>query len=471
MMEDGGNSAAVVQGPSSGELLRLAIESATDCAIIAIDPDGLILSWNSGAQRLLGYSEQEIVGRDGDVIFVAEDRAAGIPSAERDRALADGRAESERWYQRADGSRFWGSDVLMPLPGAIKGFTRMLRDETRRHEVEQDLRQSEARLRALAHNIPQLVFWSRVTGERVWGGPQWELFSGLSDGRSRAYGWLEVIHPDDREASIAAWRAAQASGHYYVEHRVRRSVDGEYRWHQTRARPVQDQGGSDDWVGTSTDIHELRCLQDRQQILFAELQHRTRNLLAVVQAIVRQTVRTSESLEEFAERLESRLRALSRVQGHLARTDQRPVNLRWLVETELEAYGDGTLDRDKVRIDGPDVSVPADAAQALTLALHELATNAVKYGALKAVAAKLAVTWRIGKGAGGEPRLILDWRESGVPMSPAPEDQHQGYGSELIRRALPYQLKAATRLVFGEDGVQCTIDVPLATPGETRDHG
>ena len=108
-------------------------------------------------------------------------------------------------------------------------------------------------------------------------GPQWEVYAGLSDADSRGFGWLEAVHPDDRELTRSRWERAQRSGEYYVEHRIRRAADGQYRWHQTRAKPAGE--SSTEWVGTSADVHEMRGLQDRQQVLLLELQHRTRNLL------------------------------------------------------------------------------------------------------------------------------------------------------------------------------------------------
>src|SRR4051812_26970596 len=96
-------------------MLRLVVESSTEFAIYTIDPVGVVTSWNIGAERLLGWSAQEILGRDGDVIFTPEDRAAGAPEGERRCARDRGRAEDERWHRRRDGSRFWSSGLLTPL--------------------------------------------------------------------------------------------------------------------------------------------------------------------------------------------------------------------------------------------------------------------------------------------------------------------------------------------------------------------
>ena len=303
---------------------------------------------------------------------------------------------------RKDGSRFWASGLLMPLEGSAAGFVKIARDRTERHRAEERLRESEERFRLLATSIPQLVFLSRPDGARTWPSPQWIDFTGVGFEDSLGLGWLDAIHSDDREATLRRWAEAAASGEYHVEHRVRRRADGGYRWHQTRARPLDAGDGTEEgeWVGTMTDVHDLRSAQDQQRVLVAELHHRTRNLLAVVQSIALQTLRTSASLEGFGDEFESRLQALSRVQGLLARADREAVDLRALVEAELEAHGDGGADPGKVRVEGPPVALPAGSAQTLALALHELATNAVKYGALKRPAGRLAVTWAVEGEAG-----------------------------------------------------------------------
>jgi PAS domain S-box-containing protein len=305
---------------ATDQLLRAIVESATDFAIITIDRDGAVTSWNTGAERLLGWTDDEIVGHDSRIFFTREDRAAGKPEQEMRGALADGRAEDERWHVRKDDSRFWGSGTLMPLQERSLGFVKILRDRTEQHQANQELQQSigrlrdsEERFRLLATSIPQLVFRSRGTGARTWGSPQWEVYAGLSDARSRDFQWLDAVHPDDRDATLEAWRRAQETGEYYVEHRIKRAADGEYRWYQTRAVPIARISG--EWVGTSTDIHDLRTLQHRQQVIVAEIHHRTRNLLALVQATARQTLRRSSSLEEFGREFDGRLHADDRRPG------------------------------------------------------------------------------------------------------------------------------------------------------------
>jgi two-component sensor histidine kinase len=195
----------------------------------------------------------------------------------------------------------------------------------------------------------------------------------------------------------------------------------------------------------------------------AELQHRTRNLLAVTQAIAGQTLRNSKSLEAFKAQFEDRLRALSRVQTLILGVDYADVGLHDLVTAELEAHDGPGFAAGKVRIEGPSVRLGTSAAQAIGLCLHELATNAMKYGALSQDGGRLDVVWRIER-AGAERTVVLDWRESGVSM-PSGEIR-RGYGLQLIERALPYQLGARTSLDFRPGGLHCTIAVATGSDDE-----
>jgi PAS domain S-box-containing protein len=449
--------------PNNEELFELLVESSIDFAIFSTDPNGLVTSWNVGAERLFGYAEDQMLGRSADVIFTAEDRAAAAPQKERSDASIHGRAADDRWHQRKDGSRFWASGLMMPLRSRGAGFVKITRDRTEQHQAGERLRENEERFRLLATSIPQLVFLTRPDGDRTWPSPQWIEFTGLGFDASLGLGWLEAIHPDDREATQNAWQQARLKGEYYIEHRVRRAANGEYLWHQTRAKPLEGESAAgSDWVGTMTDIDDLRGLQSRQHVLMAELQHRTRNLLSVVQSIANQTIRSTGSLEAFGTQFGSRLRALGRVQSLLARVEDQVIDLHSLVTAELAAHSEDDLASSKIKVGGPAVALPPTAAQALGLALHELATNAVKYGALAQPTGKLEVTWEL-KAEKPTPEIVLEWRESGVSMPASGSLKRKGYGSELIERALPYQLRAKTQLEFGPDGVRCAILVPVPT--------
>ena len=214
---------------------------------------------------------------------------------------------------------------------------------------------------------------------------------------------------------------------------------------------------------------DLRTAVDRGSILLGELQHRVRNMLLNVRALARRTLKSSASVEEFAEAFDARLMALTRTQELLTQGAAVSVSLEDALRQELKAHG---ADGSRVLMSGPDVRLPPKAAQAVGMALHELATNASKYGALHHDGAQLRVSWHKLPGEQADD-VIISWRETGVPIDIPPE--RRGFGSETIERSLPYMLGGDADLVFHPDGVECTIRFPfvpedaptlLATPGE-----
>ena len=206
-------------------------------------------------------------------------------------------------------------------------------------------------------------------------------------------------------------------------------------------------------VVSFVDVTTLALAEEHQRVLLAEVQHRTRNLLAVVQSIAKQTVGRGGPVDDFL----NRLTALGRVQNLISQVDIGGIDLGDIVRLELEAHGGGV--DGNIRLDGPPVALSVEYVQALALGLHELATNAVKYGALKERNGRLDVTWVIEQGMSEDPVLRLTWQESGVGM-PA-DTSRQGYGRTLIERSLAFTLRAKTELRFGADGVFCRIEVPL----------
>ena len=218
-------------------------------------------------------------------------------------------------------------------------------------------------------------------------------------------------------------------------------------------------------VVTAIDVSSLTRAEARQRVLIAELQHRTRNLLAVVQSIALRTLGRGGSLDDYL----ARLSALGRMQGLIGRAADEQVELAELVRAELHALG--TAEDGRTTVAGPPVSLDLERVQTLALALHELATNALKHGAFKQPDGRLAVAWSVEAGD-KERRLVLDWTESGVPIPEAPA--RRGYGRELIERALAFTLKARAALWFRHDGVSCRIEVPLppvAGPATIRSKG
>lgn len=207
-------------------------------------------------------------------------------------------------------------------------------------------------------------------------------------------------------------------------------------------------------VVTFIDISTLIRSEKRQKVLIQELLHRTRNLLAVVRNIARQTLDRGGSVDSFSERLS----ALGRVQTLVTQAATDAVALDELITLELDAHG--VLGSDRVTVSGPPVALRVGQVQTFALALHELATNAVKHGALTSSEGRLSVSWHVAVGEDGVRHLILDWVESGLSL-PASATMRQGYGRDLIERALAFDLGAETTLAFEPEGARCRIAIVL----------
>ncbi|KQQ14833.1 histidine kinase [Methylobacterium sp. Leaf123] len=339
-----------------------------------------------------------------------------------------------------------------------------------RAQAETELRTSEARQRALVEGIPQLVWRAGEGGAWSWASPQWCRYTGQSEAESRGFGWLDAVHPEDRDRAQDAWSGAAMAEALAVDYRICHAPEGRYRWFQSRALPLREGSEIVEWLGTSTDIDDLRQLQEQQGVMVAELQHRTRNLITVVRSLAEQTMARSDSMTAFRARFYDRLAVLSRVQGLLSRSTIEPITLHALIATELDALGAWEAS-DRIYLDGPSVRLRKATVQTFALALHELATNARKYGALAGDTGWLSVTWRT-YAEGDGMRLALHWSETEVER-PHGEGaaQRRGYGRELIEKALPYALDARTRYELSETALHCSIDLPLTERRKTTRRG
>lgn len=317
---------------ASEQRFRAIVESAKEYAIITFDGEGRITSWNSGAERLLGYSEEEAIGQPGGIFFTAEDRASGKPEIEMTRAREEGRSIDERWHVRKNGSAFWGSGLMLPMEG----------------------------------------------------------------------------HPRDRYLKIFRDRTA------------------------------------------------TRRAEQRLRLLSGELNHRVKNTLAIVQSIAMQTLRQSATTEEARDSLESRLVALSHAQDILTASNWRGGDLRQTIENTLRMILHEAWSR-RVRLDGPDMQVGPNALLGLSLAIHELATNALKYGAMSNESGRIDVCWDI---TGDSPPCFrLRWLERGGP--PVEPPQRRGFGSRAIEEGLAHEFDGRVALKFAREGLECTIQAPL----------
>lgn len=336
-------------------------------------------------------------------------------------------------------------------------------DVTEQRRSAAALRASEERLRQFGETSSG-VLWIRDAATL-----QWEYLSPAFD---RVYGlsrhdvlrgdnfasWLELVAPADRAAARAHIERVCAGEPSTMEFAVTRPVDGEVRRIRANAFPMRDGDGAVRQIGgIEADVTEERRAAERLAVMVGELQHRTRNLIAVVQSIAAQTLKNSGSLESFRHSFGQRLAALSRVQGLLSRASLEPITIEALVRLELAALDAG----DKVSLAGPRVVLCNSMVQTLALALHELATNARKHGALAVPEGRIAVTWERTMAQPGAPRLVLRWLETGIRPAAANATPGLGYGRSLIETALTYSLGARTDFDLSGSQLRCTIELPL----------
>jgi PAS domain S-box-containing protein len=267
---------------------------------------------------------------------------------------------------------------------------------------------------------------------------------------------IETIHPEDRARMMAAIEDAIRHGsNYDIEYRAVTPA-GESRWVHARGRAAQtaDHGGARRMAGVSLDITERKRAEERQRLLLNELNHRVKNTLAAVQSIAAQTLRTTPSPAAFREAFESRLTALSQTHNLLTEQNWEGASLREVFDAELDAFGGGG----RVTFDYPrDVRLSPKAIVALGMAVHELATNAVKYGALSVDAGGVIVAWRVTPGE--EPELRLTWTEHGGP--PVATPTRRGFGARLLEKGLAGELCGAVRLTYDTSGLICDMTLPM----------
>jgi PAS domain S-box-containing protein len=374
-----------------------------------------------------------------------------------------GTFDLEHRVRQADSGVGWTRSRAVPLlddKGEIREWFGTASDITARKAAEAALRESEGRFRQFAEASSDVI-WIRDadTMQVEYLSPAFEAIYGerreaLLGGDTLQH-WANIVHPEDREGALSRLGRVRAGELLYSAFRIVRPSDGEIRWVENTDFPLFDEQGRVRRIaGLTKDVTEARQSAARLEVLVAELQHRSRNLLGVIASVASKTLGDEGAAADF----QARLQALSRAQGLLSEFGSDNAEVGALVRAELEAYAE--ISPPKVVVSGPKVHLTARQVQNFSLALHELTTNAVKYGALRDRTGQLAVTWTVSRDEKGRRNLMLNWTESGVALQPD-KVTRRGYGRQLIERALSYALSATTEFVLGEDGVRCRIQLPL----------
>jgi PAS domain S-box-containing protein len=263
----------------------------------------------------------------------------------------------------------------------------------------------------------------------------------------------QVLPAESKAAVVALKRAALTSGEAQ-DAEVSINANAQARWYDLHVEPLRDTDGT--VVGLScaaVDVTERKEGEAHLRLLMRELTHRSKNLLAVIQGLARQTARHVSSVDGFLDQFGARLQALAISHDLLVQEGWHGASLAELTRVYL-----GQPYRSQVAVDGPDVYLKPEATQSLGLALHELTTNAVAFGALSHPAGQVTVTWK--KPSPEEDGVELLWSETGGPILTAP-DRH-GFGSLMIERNLVRSLDARVDLSFAPDGIRCRIFIPAA---------
>ncbi len=353
---------------------------------------------------------------------------------------------------------------IVPVVDADKNVIRWIGTNT---EIESQLSAetalafSEAKFKVLTDAMPQMVWSTLPDGFHDYYNARWYEFTGVPYGSTDGEGWNDMFHPDDQEEAWKRWRHCLATGNNYeIEYRLKHH-SGDYRWTLGRAMPVRDVHGTIiRWIGTCTDIHQSKSIADQTELMGRELSHRIKNIFAVIAGLIGLSAPQDQTSIAFAKQLASRISALGRAHNfarpHSPMSDpghdfasMHGLLREILIPYEMDGVG-------RYTIDGEDVPVGERSATPIALVIHELATNAVKYGALSTADGMI----RIKTKKDGD-HVTISWQEVGGPaIDHAPV--HSGFGSQLSEISISDQLGGTLERRWEATGLTVQMTIRLA---------
>jgi PAS domain S-box-containing protein len=451
------NDPQLVEQADHGGDLEDFFENGT-VGLHLVASDGTIIRANRADYEPLGYTAEEYIGQSITRFHADEDVIADILQR-----LTAGE-KLDKYPARLvakDGSLrhvLISSSVCFRDGGFVntRCFTLDVTDKIR---AEAALREAQERLTVTYENLLAGIAEVDASGRFLRVNEAFVKISGYEREELLTRSFFDITHPDDVEQERERYRA-QVDGElaaYTLEKRYVRK-DGRIIWVEVNGSTVRTEDGDFRYgVRMVQDVNDRKLAEEQKKLLLAELNHRVKNTLATVQALAAHTARNSSSPEDFQRRFEPRLLALSAAHDRLTNNDWRGTNLADIVAGELLAHR-GTGPR--VTAQGPDVLLLPRVSLALSMGLHELATNALKYGALSVPEGRVDVRWELGHD--GEPSspisLRINWTESGGPPVKKPESQ--GFGSRLLR-VTAAELRGVVTVEWNRAGLIWELVFPL----------
>ncbi|AWN39949.1 PAS domain-containing protein [Methylobacterium durans] len=454
---------------------------ATRIPMIITDPrqhDNPIIFVNDAFTKLTGYTRAEILGRN--CRFLQGPKTPREDVA-RVRDAIDRRVpiELDLINHRKDGEIFWNRLLIAPVfddDGALTYFfasqfdVTLERDRLVRLQKDRDALEAEAERRSLdlSRSEERLRFTLKAGRLGAWSLDLDVMRLMASDGCKENFGrkasdpftydqLTEAIHPDDRErmqATVATSIAKHAD--YDIEYRIV-TPKGEIRWVQIRGQTSYRADGTPlSMAGVSQDVTDRKRAEDHRDLLARELSHRVKNTLAMVQSIARQTLRGASSLEEAQHALDARIQSLAAANDVLTREGGDWATLADVVIAALHPFG--VEQGSRFKVGGPILRLAPRVALAFALAIHELATNSVKYGALLNDQGRVLISWDVVDGSSPE-RLWFQWQEIGGLLVTPPT--RTGFGTRMIERALAQEIGGTAEIDYRPRGVVFTAEAPL----------
>ena len=342
-----------------------------------------------------------------------------------------------------------------PLRGpdhTIVGVNVAAEEITERKRAEAALRSSEEQFRSLADSIPQLVWMADANGKIFWINRQWYEYTGVPVGHGGVHDWQGLLASASLRDTSRSWAHSLRTGTPFEMELPLLGKDGRYRPFLTRAIPLHNaESAVYRWIGTHVDISEQKRREEHTRFIIDELSHRTKNLLAVVMAMAKQTASYADDVKQYETRFLERLHALSHCHDLLVRDRWHGAWLHDLVSAQMSPFGE--VSSGQINVGGPRIVLPPDAVQHLGLALHELATNAAKHGALSTPRGEVEIRWQLGE---PEEKIRFSWCEKGGPAVVQP--RRQGFGRVVIEQIVPRALNGHGSLDFLPSGVHWTFE-------------